>query len=112
MGVPWTMEIISWIVSTEKSPHPFFIFFDFINCMQGLWLFIALIFDRKVRKYILKKYGFLWLCLYYDLLDNQSNFRFRNEVPTVTTQVRFTAVTSLQSRDSKAVSATITQDNK
>jgi hypothetical protein len=43
MGVLWVFEVISWVIEvyvTIKFWQKVFLFFDVINALQGLWIFV------------------------------------------------------------------------
>lgn len=45
MGILWTMEVISFLISPE---HPIFYFTDFLNTLHGVFIFILFILKRRV----------------------------------------------------------------
>jgi len=43
MGVLWIFEVISWVIEvyvTIKFWQKVFLFFDVVNALQGLWIFV------------------------------------------------------------------------
>jgi hypothetical protein len=53
MGIIWIMEIIPWMFSLEENG--FFYFFDFLNCVQGLIIFLICVCNSRVRNLIKSK---------------------------------------------------------
>ncbi|XP_046390301.1 probable G-protein coupled receptor Mth-like 3 [Ischnura elegans] len=53
MGITWIMEILSFVIGGSKC---IWVFTDMINTLQGLWIFIILICNRKVIGLLRKRF--------------------------------------------------------
>lgn len=52
MGVTWTFEIFSYLVQSHGVLAKIFLFFDYINCAQGVIIFVMFVLKRSVLKQI------------------------------------------------------------
>lgn len=53
MGVTWTMEVISWLI--HETSWVFYLT-DFINCIQGVLIFLIFIWKPRVKDLLRKKF--------------------------------------------------------
>jgi hypothetical protein len=59
MGGFWIMESISWFAS-DKLHVAFWIVFDMLNVLRGLWLLIFCVFlSKRVRMALMRKCNFI-----------------------------------------------------
>jgi hypothetical protein len=54
MGVPWLFEILSTIF---PEPKEMWVFTDLINSLQGLFIFIIFVLNRKMISAIKVRFG-------------------------------------------------------
>ncbi|KAG5672361.1 hypothetical protein PVAND_002494 [Polypedilum vanderplanki] len=87
MGVTWSMESISWVF---QSVWIFYVC-DFLNCIQGLIIFILFVWKPKVKQLIIKRYRSL-----RKLPPANTQFAHTN---TTTTSIRDTEMTKLPEND-------------
>ncbi|XP_062129409.1 G-protein coupled receptor Mth-like [Drosophila sulfurigaster albostrigata] len=50
IGVPWTFEILSYFAQSDGVLKTIFLLFDYINCGQGILIFILFVLKRSVLK--------------------------------------------------------------
>ncbi|KAG5321077.1 MTH2 protein, partial [Pseudoatta argentina] len=56
MGINWSMEIISWLF---KSAPPYIWYLtDLTNTLQGLIIFIIFVWKKKIKRLLLKRFGY------------------------------------------------------
>lgn len=67
MGITWTMEVISFFVTTK---HFFFLITDFINTIQGVIVFIILILTPANLKLIRKRWPNRSYLCWWAFIDN------------------------------------------
>ncbi|EFN65885.1 G-protein coupled receptor Mth2 [Camponotus floridanus] len=56
MGINWSMEIVSWLFKNE--PKYLWYLTDLTNTLQGLIIFIIFVCKKKVKRLLLKRFGF------------------------------------------------------
>ncbi|EGI60813.1 G-protein coupled receptor Mth2 [Acromyrmex echinatior] len=56
MGINWSMEIVSWLF---KSAPPYIWYLtDLTNTLQGLIIFIIFVWKKKIKRLLLKRFGY------------------------------------------------------
>lgn len=57
MGVTWSLEIISWLVTQSKtSPSWLAYVLDVSNCLAGIVIFFLFVWKQRVRKLLVQRY--------------------------------------------------------
>lgn len=56
MGITWSMEIVSWLLSTVKTPQYLWYITDLANTLQGVIIFIIFVCKKKIKRLLLKKF--------------------------------------------------------
>jgi hypothetical protein len=51
MGVPWTLDILSYAVKDNVVLY----ILDSVNCLQGILIFVNCVCNRKVKTLIINK---------------------------------------------------------
>lgn len=52
LTVAWSLELISWVVAPESS---YFVFTDFYNCIQGILIFLLVVWNDKVKNLVIRR---------------------------------------------------------
>lgn len=54
MGVTWSLEVISWVVDSKN--HWFYLT-DLFNCIQGILIFLLVVWNKKVKTLLKKRFN-------------------------------------------------------
>ncbi|XP_049545484.1 G-protein coupled receptor Mth2-like isoform X2 [Anopheles darlingi] len=58
MGVTWSLEIISWLVTEPKTPPSWVAYaLDVSNCLAGIVIFFLFVWKQRVKKLLLQRFS-------------------------------------------------------
>ncbi|CAH1179454.1 unnamed protein product [Phaedon cochleariae] len=62
MGINWSMELISWVVTWKINKSPTWIWYltDFTNAIYGVVIFFLFVFKKKIWRSLKKRY-YVWV---------------------------------------------------
>ncbi|XP_055296031.1 G-protein coupled receptor Mth2-like isoform X2 [Sitodiplosis mosellana] len=66
MGISWCMEVVSYLIDSNS---PYFLLTDICNTLQGVFIFILFVCNRRVLRFIKER----WLSLRNQSVPNEEN---------------------------------------
>ncbi|XP_050097971.1 G-protein coupled receptor Mth2-like [Anopheles aquasalis] len=59
MGVTWSLEIVSWLVTEPNAPNPSWVVYllDVSNCLAGIVIFFLFVWKQRIKKLFVQRFN-------------------------------------------------------